>query len=57
MQEGAFEVKIKGALEVTIELYLKMDMVVHVLGHKSAQNDSIKRWNWGDTLCCNWQQT
>ena len=42
MQEGAFEVKIKGALEVTIELYLKMDMVVHVLGHKSAQNDSIK---------------
>ena len=43
MQEGPFEVKIKGALEVTIELYLKMDMVVHVLGHKSAQNDSIKR--------------
>ena len=39
MQEGAFEVEIKGTLEVTIELHLKMRMVVHLLGHKGAQNE------------------
>ena len=41
-QEGAFQVKIKGVLEVTAELHLKMLMVVHLLMHKIAQNDSIK---------------
>ena len=35
-QEGAFEVNINGALEVTFEL--------HLLVHKIAQNDSIKKW-------------
>ena len=39
----AQEVEIKGALEVTIELHLKMCMVVQLPGHRSAQNDSIKR--------------
>ena len=34
-----FEVKIKGALEVT---RLKMDKVVHLLVQKSSQNNSIK---------------
>ena len=33
-QQGAFEVKIKGALEARIEL--------HLLVHKFAQRDSIK---------------
>ena len=42
-QEGALEVEIKSALEVTIELHLKMCMVVQLPGHRSAQNDSIKR--------------
>ena len=42
-QEGAFEVEIKGVLVVAIKLHFKMDMVVHLLLHKTAQNDSIKR--------------
>ena len=42
-QEGAFEVKINGELEVTMELHLKMHMGVHLLGYRSSQNDSIKR--------------
>ena len=54
VQEGAFEVEIKGALEVKVELHLKMRMVVHLSGHRSAQNDSIKRWTWGGSLCCTW---
>ena len=37
-----FEVEIKRALEVTIELHLKMDKVVHLLVQKSSQNNSIK---------------
>ena len=37
-----FEVKIKGALEVKIELHLKIYIVVHLLMQKSAQNDLIK---------------
>ena len=36
-------VEIKDALEIIIKLHLKMDMVMHFLGHKSAQNDSVKR--------------
>ena len=51
-QEGAFEVKINGELEVTMELHLKMHMGVHLLGYRSSQNDSIKRWTWGGNLCC-----
>ena len=43
----AFEVDIKGALEVTIEFHLKMHMVVHLLVQKSSQNNSIKN----GTLC------
>lgn len=42
-QEVAFEVEMKGALEVTTELYLKMLMVVHLLGRKSAPYNSTKR--------------
>ena len=56
-QEGGFEVKIKGALEVTIKLHLQMSMVVHLLGKRSAQNDSTNRWAWGGTLCCTWEHT
>ena len=41
-QEGAFEVETKGALEVTVELYLKMHIVVQLLGRKNTQDDSIK---------------
>ena len=37
-----FDIEIKGALEVTIELHLKMHMVVHWLGQKSTRNNSIK---------------
>ena len=37
-----FEVEIKGALEITIELNLKKHMVVHLLVQKSSQNNSIK---------------
>ena len=44
VQEGAFEVEIKSALGVTTELRLKIHTVIHFLGHKSVQNDSIKRW-------------
>ena len=43
MQEGAFAVEIKGAIEVTIELRLKIRMMVHLLGHTSVSKDSIKR--------------
>lgn len=42
-QEVAFEVEMKGALEVTTELYLKMLMVVHLLGRKIAPYNSTKR--------------
>ena len=41
-EEGAVEVETKGALEVTIELHLKMRMVVQMSRHRSAQNDSMK---------------
>ena len=51
-QEGAFEVQIKRAFRVRIELRLKMHMVIHLSGHKSAQNDSVKKWTWVDTLYC-----
>ena len=37
-----FEVKVKGALEVTIELHLKVRIVVWLLVQKSSQNTSIK---------------
>ena len=37
-----FEVEIKGTPEVTIELHLKMYIVVHLLVQKSAQNYLIK---------------
>ena len=53
-QEGAFEVEIKGLLEVTIKLHLKIRMVVDLSDHRSAQNSSIKRWIWGVALCCTW---
>ena len=33
-----FEVKIKSALEVTIEIHLKMHMMVQLLEQKGAQN-------------------
>ena len=51
-QEGAFEVEIKGALKVNAEFHLKMHMLVHLSGHRSAQNDSIKKLIWGGALCC-----
>ena len=37
-----FEVEIKGALEVTTELRLKMHMVEHLIMQKSLQNNAIK---------------
>ena len=37
-----FAVEIKGAFEVTIELHLKIHMVVRLLVEKSSQNNSIK---------------
>ena len=37
-----FQFEVKGALQVTIELLLKMRVVMHLLKQKSAQNDSIK---------------
>ena len=37
-----FEVEIKGALEITIALRLKIHMVVHLLVQTSSQNNSIK---------------
>ena len=37
-----FEVEIKGAIKVAIELHLKMLMVVHLLVQKCSQNSSIK---------------
>ena len=48
---GLFEDAKQGAFE----LHLKMCVVVHLLGHMSAQNDSIERWTWGSTLCCSWE--
>ena len=39
---STFEVEIKGAVEVTIELHLKMYMVMRLLVQKSAQNYSLK---------------
>ena len=38
----AFEVETKGALEVIIDLHLKMHMVVHLFVQKNKQNNSIK---------------
>ena len=37
-----FEVEIKGAIKVAIELHLKMLMVVHLLVQKCSQNSFIK---------------
>ena len=37
-----FEVKIKGALDVTTELHLTIHRVVQLLMQKSSQNNSIK---------------
>ena len=37
-----FEVEIKGVLEVTFEMRLKIHMVVHLLVQKNSQNNSIK---------------
>ena len=42
LHKDAFEVKIKGEHKITIELHLKMCMVVHLLGHRRALNESIK---------------
>ena len=39
---STFEVEIKGAVEVTIELHLKMYMVMRLLVQKSAQSYSLK---------------
>ena len=39
---STFEVEIKGALQVTTELHLKMYIVMRLLVQKSAQNDSLK---------------
>ena len=47
---STYEVKIKGAHEVVIELHLKMHMVMHQLVEKSTQNDSIKG-ELEETLC------
>ena len=41
-KKPTFEVEIKGGLEITIELRLKIHMVVHLLVQKSSQNNSIK---------------
>ena len=41
-KQPTFEVEIKGALEITTELRLKIHMVVHLLVQKSSQNNSIK---------------
>ena len=48
-KQPTFEVEIKGALEITIELRLKTHMVVHLLVQKSSQNNSIKG-EFEDTL-------
>ena len=37
-----FEVSINGEVEITIELHLKIQMVMNMLVQKNAQNDSIK---------------
>ena len=37
-----FNIEIKGALEVTIELHWKVHMIVDLLVQKRAQNDSTK---------------
>ena len=47
-----FEAEIKGALGVTIESHLKINLAVHLLVQKSSQNNSIKDEIWGSTLCC-----
>ena len=44
--EGIFEVENKDALELTIELHLKIDLVVLLLVYKSAQNDSTKGFHF-----------
>ena len=46
VQEGIFEVENKDALELTIELHLKIDLVVLLLVYKSAQNDSTKGFHF-----------
>ena len=43
VQESAFEVEIKGAFEMTVEML----MLVHLIVRKSVWNDSIKRWTSG----------
>ena len=49
-----FEIEIKGALEVTTELHLKMHMVVYFLLQKSARNNSIKdKLEEASLLCMN----
>ena len=52
-----FEVEIKGPLGVTIELDLKMHIVMHFLVHKIHQSDLIKDELEGDTVCCTWRFT
>ena len=54
-----FEVEIKGTLEITVELHLTVQMVVHFLVERSKQNDSIKGEReealedvLEDALCC-----
>ena len=42
MQKIAFDVELKNALGVTIELHLKINMVLYLLKHKSARNNSTK---------------
>ena len=39
---STFQVKVKGVLQVTAELHLKMHMVVCLLVWKNSQNNSIK---------------
>ena len=41
-QKVAFEVELNSALGVTIELHLKISMLMHLLKHKSARNNSTK---------------
>ena len=57
VQERTLEVEIMSTFEVTIKLHLKMYIMAHILVHKSAKNNSIKRWTRGGTLCCTWEHT
>ena len=40
--KGLFFVERKGALEVKTDLQLKLHMLILLLAHKSAENNSIK---------------